>query len=195
MKKFFAVSAAVLAGLLLCGCAASPEPILLPEVFQLKKDQKIRTAYNIWYTDPADVDCRNVQQGSFIPLGTEITPVSADNTTRKITFKAKGKTFTINFKSGIRLCTMRDYIAYTFTAQTPEEIFKDIPENVRRRIERGEVVPGMTRPQVLLAYGPPPAARTTDTRNETWIYWVSDTQTIRLVFRGDTVRQILNFAD
>ena len=76
-----------------------------------------------------------------------------------------------------------------------EEIFKDIPENVRRRIERGEVVPGMTRPQVLLAYGPPPAARTPDTRNETWIYWVSDAQTIRLIFRGDTVRQILDFAD
>ena len=195
MKKFFAVFAAVFAGLLLCGCAASPEPILLTEVFQLKKDQKIRTAYNIWYTDPANVDCRNVQQGSFIPLGTEITPVSADNTTRKITFKAQGKTFTIHFKSGIRLSTMRDYIAYTFTTQTPEEIFKDIPENVRRRIERGEVVPGMTRPQVLRAYGPPPAARTPDTRNETWIYWVSDTQTIRLVFRGDTVRQILDFAD
>ena len=195
MKKFFAVFAAVFAGLLLCGCAAAPEPILMQEVFQLKKDQKIRTAYNIWYTDPANVDCRNVQQGSFIPLGTEITPVSADNTTRKITFKAQGKTFTIHFKSGIRLSTMRDYIAYTFTTQTPEEIFKDIPENVRRRIERGEVVPGMTRPQVLLAYGPPPAARTPDTRNETWIYWVSDTQTIRLVFRGDTVRQILDFAD
>ena len=195
MKKFFAVFAAVFAGLLLCGCAASPEPILLTEVFQLKKDQKIRTAYNIWYTDPENVDCRNVQQGSFIPLGTEITPVSADNTTRKIAFKAQGKTFTIHFKSGIRLSTMRDYIADTFTSKTPEEIFKDIPENVRRRIERGEVVPGMTRPQVLLAYGPPPAARTPDTRNETWIYWVSDTQTIRLVFRGDTVRQILDFAD
>ena len=195
MKKFFSFCAAGLAGLLLCGCAASPEPILMSEVFQLKKDQKIRTAYNIWYTDPANVDCRNVQQGSFIPLGTEITPVSADNTTRKITFKAKGKTFTINFKSGIRLCPMRDYITDTFTTKTTEEIFKDIPENVRRRIERGEVVPGMTRPQVLLAYGPPPAARTPDTRNETWIYWVSDTQTIRLVFRGDTVRQILDFAD
>lgn len=195
MKKFFAVFAAVFAGLLLCGCAAAPEPILMQEVFQLKKDQKIRTAYNIWYTDPENVDCRNVQQGSFIPLGTEITPVSADNTSRKIIFKAKGKTFTIHFKSGIRLSPMRDYIADTFTTRTPEEIFKDIPANVRRRIERGEVVPGMTRPQVLLAYGPPPKARTPDTRNESWIYWVSDTQTIRLVFRGDTVRQILNIAD
>ena len=195
MQNFLAVFAAAAAAWLLCGCAATPETILMSEVFQLKKDQKIRTAYNIWYTDSANVDCRNVQQGSFIPLGTEITPVSADNTTRKITFKAKGKTFTINFKSGIRLCTMRDYIADTFTTRTTEEIFKDIPEKVRRRIERGEVVPGMTRPQVLLAYGPPPAARTPDTRNETWIYWVSDTQTIRLVFRGDTVRQILNFAD
>ena len=194
MKPTFLTVIFAAAAVILGGCA-SPEPVVFAEVLQQKLDDKIYTACNIWYTDPAGIDCRNVQQGSFIPLGTEITPVSADNTTRKITFKAQGKTFTINFKSGIRLCTMRDYIAQTFTAAAPEEIFKDIPANVRRRIERGEVVPGMTRPQVLLAYGPPPAARTPDTRNETWIYWVSDTQTIRLVFRGDTVRQILNLAD
>ena len=90
MKKFFAVFAAVFAGLLLCGCAASPEPILLTEVFQLKKDQKIRTAYNIWYTDPENVDCRNVQQAvSFrwerkSPLFQPTTPRGKSSSRQKI---------------------------------------------------------------------------------------------------------------
>lgn len=194
MKKLFAILAAVSAVLLTNGCAA-PDPIVMSEVFQLQKGQEIRTACNLWYTDPANVDCRNIQQGSFIPLGTPIVPVEADNTERTITFKALGKTFTINFKSSIRLCTMRDYISETFTTRTVDEMLKGVPANVRQRIVRGEVVPGMDRQQVILAYGLPPAARTPDLKNETWIYWVSDTGTIRLVFRGDTVRQILTTAE
>jgi hypothetical protein len=194
MKKIFAILAAAFAVLLTNGCAG-PDPIIFSEVFQLQKDQEIRTACNLWYTDPVNVDCRNIQQGSFIPLGTVVTPVSADNTERKITFKALNKTFTIDFKSSIRLCTMRDFISETFTTKTVEEMLKGIPANARQRIVRGEVVPGMTRQQVLLAYGLPPAARTPDLKNETWIYWVSDTKTIRLVFRGDTVRQILETAE
>ena len=57
---------------------------------------------------------------------------------------------------------------------------------------RGEVVPGMSQAQVLLAYGPPPAIRTPDLRNESWIYWIGKDKTVRLVFRGDKVRNIIN---
>ena len=87
MKRFWIMlaAAAVLAG---SGCV---EPVVFAEVFQLKKDQKIYTACNIWYTDPENIDCRNIQQGSFIPVGTEIEPVGTDEWSEKITFKAAGK--------------------------------------------------------------------------------------------------------
>ena len=188
MKKILIVLAAavLLAG---SGCV---EPVVFAEVFQLKKEQKIYTAYNIWYTDPDNIDCRNVQTGSFIPVGTEIEPVGTDAWSEKITFKAAGRTFSICFDNGIRLCSMRDYIAYTFTTETRDELFKDIPDKARLRIVRGEVVPGMDRRQVLLAFGPPPAIRTPDKKNETWIYWMTDAKTIRLIFRGDIVRQVLD---
>ena len=188
MKKILIVLAAavLLAG---SGCV---EPVVLAEVFQLKKEQKIYTAYNIWYTDPDNIDCRNVQTGSFIPVGTEIEPVGTDAWSEKITFKAAGRTFSICFDNGIRLCSMRDYIAYTFTTETRDELFKGIPDKARLRIVRGEVVPGMDRRQVLLAFGPPPAIRTPDRKNETWIYWMTDAKTIRLIFRGDIVRQVLD---
>ena len=188
MKKILIVLAAavLLAG---SGCV---EPVVFAEVFQLKKEQKIYTAYNIWYTDPDNIDCRNVQTGSFIPVGTEIEPVGTDAWSEKITFKAAGRTFSICFDNGIRLCSMRDYIAYTFTTETRDELFKDIPDKARLRIVRGEVVPGMDRRQVLLAFGPPPAIRTPDKKNETWIYWMTDAKTVRLIFRGDIVRQVLD---
>ena len=189
MKKLLTLLAAVAAILFCGGCV---EPVIFSEVFQLQKGQKIYTAYNIWYTDPLDIDCRNIQQGSFIPVGTEIEPVSTDDIKNKITFKAAGKTFSIRFNSGIRLCSMRDFIAYTFTTRNRAELFKGIPPKVQVRIARGEVVPGMNRAQVLLAYGPAPAVRTPDPKNETWIYWLTDAKTIRVVFRGDVVRQLLD---
>lgn len=191
MKKIFTVFAVVLTALIGSGCASGSDPVIFSEVFQLQKGQKLHTAYNLWYTSPSSLDSRNIQQGSFIPLGTEIEPVSADNNTRKITFKALGKTFTIDFKSGIRLCTMRDFIAYTFTTADAAELLKGISPEIRKRIVRGEVVPGMDRKHVELAYGPAPAAHTPDSRLETWTYWRDDDKTIRLIFRGDTVRQIL----
>ena len=191
MNKILTFFASAAAALLFCGCASS-DPVMFAEVLQLQKDQKIYTAWNLWYDNSGRIDSRNVQHGSFLPLGTEIEPVSADNNSRKIVFTAGGKKYTIDFDSGIRLCTMRDFIESAFTVKTKEELLKGIPAEICQRIVRGEVVPGMDRRQVELAYGPVPAARTPDTRNETWVYWTSDTGTVRLIFRGDVVRQILD---
>lgn len=191
---FSAVFAMVL---LVSGCA---DPVVFSEVFQLQKGQEIRTRYNIWYDDPQNISCLNIQQGGFIPAGTVIEPLATDSFPEKIHFKVKktGKPFAIRFKEAYRLCTMRDYIASTFTTEDP---LKNIPEKsdrdkkVKQRIVRGEVVPGMTRNEVELAYGPPPAVRTPDKRNETWIYWRTPDSQIRVIFRDDVVRNILVFSD
>lgn len=190
---FAALSAAVMGS----GCA---DPVVFSEVFQLRKGEEIHTRYNIWYDDPQNISCLNIQQGGFIPVGTVIEPIGTDNFPEKIHFKVKstGKIFAIRFKEAYRLCTMRDYIASTFTTENP---VKNIPEKserekkVKQRIIRGEVVPGMTRSEVELAYGPPPAVRTPDKRNETWIYWRTPDSQIRVVFRDDVVRNILVFND
>ncbi len=189
--------AGMLALVLICGCA---DPVVFSEVFQLQKGQELYTNYNIWYSDPQEISCLNIQQGGFIPLGTVIEPIGTDSFPEKIHFKVKstGKVFSIRFKEGYRLCTMRDYIASTFSTTDP---LKTIPEKtareqkVKERIRRGEVVPGMTRRDVELAYGPPPAVRTPDKRNETWIYWRSPELTIRVIFRDDVVRHVLNLND
>ena len=67
-----------------------------------------------------------------------------------------------------------------------------VDEEDRERIRRGEAVPGMNREEVIFAYGPPPSCRTPNLRNESWLYWVTPTQTVRVVFRGDIIRNIVN---
>ena len=53
----------------------------------------------------------------------------------------------------------------------------------------------MNRRDVLLAYGPPPAIRTPNPRLDTWLYWLTPTETVRVVFRGDKVRNVWNIND
>ena len=177
--------------LLLAGCA---DPVVFSEVLQMKVGDKVYTACNLWYEDAENIDCRNIQRGSFIPVGTEIIPVRTTGFSEKIVFKdTKGKVYTINFSEDYRLCSMSDYISSTFTVKPREEQLKGIPPKVRSRILRGEVVPGMTPRQVQLAYGLPPAIRTPDLRNDSWFYFVNKSDTIRVVFRGGFVRNVLNF--
>ena len=193
MKKFILSFAVAFAALFFCGGCA--EPVLFAEVFQLGENDKLYTAYNIWYTSPDDISCLNIQQGAFIPVGTEIQPVEAySGCEDKIVFRdMAGKIYTIKFNDGYRLCSMRDYISYTFTRKNREEQLKGVSARVRKHILRGEVVKGMSEHEVKLCYGPPPAVRTPDLRNETWFYWLTPSETVRLVFRAGKVRNILNY--
>ena len=174
----------------LTGCA---EPVVFSEALQMKVGDKVYTACNIWYEDPEAIDCRNIQRGSFIPVGTEIIPVET-TAWDKIIFKDKaGKEYIIRFSSDYRLCSMADYIGYTFTTKSREELFKGIDKRIQMRILRGEVVPGMSSEHVKLAYGVPPAIRTPDLRNESWLYFLNESDTVRVVLRGGIVRNVLNF--
>ncbi len=191
MRSLLMLMGAALCALMLSGCA---EPVVFSEALQMKEGDKIYTACNIWYEDPEKIDCRNVQRGSFIPLGTEIEPVETTNFTQKIIFKdKKGKLYTILFSEEHRLCPMSDYIAYTFTTKSREEQLKGIPPKIRARILRGEVVPGMNAAQVQMAYGLPPALRTPDLRNDCWLYYTDDSEMVRVTFRDGVVRNVLNF--
>jgi hypothetical protein len=139
------------------------------------------------------MDTLNIQQGSFIPVGTEIEPLATGRWNNEIRFKdqSTGKEHCIKFSSAHRLCTMREFISYTFTTENLKEQLADLPEAMQQRVIRGEVVPGMNEKAVIKAYGPPPACRTPDLRNGTWIYWSNTSDIVRLIFRADRVRTIL----
>ena len=194
MRRFLFALSAVCAALISGGCA---DPVVMSEILQQKQDQKIYTRYNLWYLNPEKISSLNIQQGTFLPIGSEIEAVGSGynhitgNST--LTFRdLSGREYTIDFDPGYRLCSLRDFIATTFTTEPPETTFKDIPAASLERIRAGQVVAGMNRREVLLAYGPPPAIRTPNLRNETWVYWINPTDTVRIVFRGDKVRNVLN---
>ncbi len=194
MRRFLFALSAVCAALIFGGCA---DPVVMSEVLQQKQDQKIYTRYNLWYLNPEKISSLNIQEGTFLPIGSEVEAVGTGYNSitgiSTLTFRDRsGREYTIDFDPGYRLCSLRDFITQTFTTEPPETMFKDIPAASLERIKAGQVVAGMNRREVMLAYGPPPAIRTPNLRNETWIYWINPTDTVRIVFRGDKVRNVLN---
>ena len=191
MRKSLLIAAAVMAVAFFAGCARD---VIVPEVLQQPVNSKVYTKCNIWYQNPDKISAVNIQKGKFIPFGSEIEVVEASES--KIVFKdMKGIQYRIKFDDSMMMIPVETYIRQIFTLSDKAEQVKDIDPAVVSKLEKGIVTAGMTRREVLLAYGTPAAFRTPTLENSTWIYWIDDNSTIRVVFRADKVKTILNLND
>ena len=165
-------------------------PVIFAEVMQLKKTDKVYTACNLWINDGELYSINRINDGSFLPVGTEIIPIEV--TMRGIDFQdTEGNLWHLNFNAGKMQMAVEDYIRHTFTVQHAEEQLQDVSDKNAAAIKMAQVIPGMTRNEVLMCYGIPSPMRTPALTNNTWIYpTVRDCVSVRVVFRGDYVREI-----
>lgn len=190
MRKSMLIAAAA-AVAFLAGCARE---VIVPEVLQQPVNSKVYTKCNLWYQNPDKMSGVNIQKGKFIPFGTEIEVVGADS--GKVVFKdMRGIQYTIKFDESLMMVPVETYLRQIFTLSDKVEQTKDMDPAVVSKLEKGIVTAGMNRRDVLLAYGTPAAFRTPTLENSTWIYWIDDNSTIRVVFRADKVKTILNLND
>ena len=191
MRKSLLIAAAVMAAAFFSGCARD---VIVPEVLQQPVNSKVYTKCNIWYQNPDKISAVNIQKGKFLPFGSEIEVVEASDS--KVVFKdMKGIQYRIKFDDSLMMIPVETYIRQIFTLSDKAEQVKDIDPAVVSKLEKGIVTAGMTRSEVLLGYGTPAAFRTPTLENSTWIYWIDDNSTIRVVFRADKVKTILNLND
>jgi len=191
MRKSLLIAAAVMAVAFFAGCARD---VIVPEVLQQPVNSKVYTKCNIWYQNPDKISAVNIQKGKFIPFGSEIEVVEASDS--KVVFKdMKGIQYRIKFDDSLMMIPVETYIRQIFTLSDKAEQVKDIDPAVVSKLEKGIVTAGMTRSEVLLGYGTPAAFRTPTLENSTWIYWIDDNSTIRVVFRADKVKTVLNLND
>lgn len=182
---------ALLAGavLLLTGCAA--RELIVSEVLRIPEQATVRTAYNLWYTDPVNMDTINHQQGTIIPFGTEVSITKA--TEEEIFFKTveDGKEFRIVFEPHYRLQTPEQYLQDLFTAKTEEELRDGLDALTYEKVRRGFVEKDMPVSAVLLAFGPPCKYRTPDPSKGTWLYPVAYLEYKRILIRDGKVFGII----
>ena len=192
MRGFKVLSAAAaLAVLMLTGACA--RTIIPEEVLQMPEFAPVYTSFNLWYDADGVMTSANIQEGTILPFGTEIQFIEAD--TDRIIFKrvSDGKIFKLKYSLDRTLVTIEQYIRRAFVLKNKKELTIGVRPTILEKISRGIVEKGMTRNEVLLAYGPPPPMRTPSESVDTWIYWTDDGVTIRVVFFGNRVIDLIRF--
>lgn len=188
IRSIFVLGAVLLAG----GCARI---VSVAEALQQPVDGRIRLACNIWYQDPGNISSANYQQGGrYLRFGTEIEVIEADE--KQIAFKdMDGNRYTIRYDREMMMLPIQNYIREIFTLKSKEEMTAGIEPEFLDAIERGTVIRGMTRAEVKMACGPPPAFRTPDQLNSTWIYFLDRNKTYRVIFSGSQVEMLMSIND
>ena len=188
-KQFFSLLAAVFTTMVfLSGCAREVIP---EEVLQVPEFSAIYTSYNLWYDADGDIRSENIQQGTILPFGTQIEFIDAN--TDRIRFRrvSDGKEFRIKYNINRNMIPVEQFIKRLFVLRDGKDLAMNVRPLILEKIRRGIVEKGMTREEVLLAFGPPPAVRTPSETVDTWLYWTDDGVTRRIVFFGNKVISII----
>jgi hypothetical protein len=183
---------AVAAGVaLVVGCvrhvATTPHPL---------ESQFRYTCCNLHYVKDEITDA-NYLRGDVLPLGTRVRIVEVRKD--RVRFEVPGHaTMTLVFRGDDerafdvyldRIFVADDpYARLPKLADTGQERFES--DRLRRAIEEGDVEPGMTRAQVLLALGYPPADRTPSLDAPKWTYLAGRDDAFEVYFEGDAVARV-----
>ncbi|MBQ9336203.1 MAG: hypothetical protein IJS14_02760 [Lentisphaeria bacterium] len=173
---------------LFTSCARTVIP---EEVLQVPEFVPVYTSFNLWYDHKGDMSSINIQKGTILPFGTQIEFIDADS--EQIRFKrvSDGKVFRLKHDIDETMLPIEKYIRRLFVFTDAKEMTLAIRPMIQEKIRRGVVEKGMTRNEVLLSYGPPPPMRTPSETVDTWVYWVDRGKTIRVVFFGEKVIDII----
>jgi hypothetical protein len=103
-----------------------------------------------------------------IPAGTTARVLGYGE--HRVNVEIGGRAMTLGLDYG-RQQNLREWAQRMIVAQDPREKMADWPSTVREAIESGKVAVGMTKEQVVLAVGFPPAHATPSMEAMRWKYW------------------------
>jgi hypothetical protein len=143
---------------------------------------------NLHY-DRTKISDVNWQVGALVPLGTPVTIIGVRK--KSVTFQPVGSPeITLEHKYGRRTESMQQFLDHWFVEDDPSKGLRRLPAKLRKSIEQGVVEPGMTRAQVLMAIGYPPAHETPSLESPQWNYWRNRWERFFVFFDGDKVARV-----
>jgi hypothetical protein len=180
-----AFAVAVVVGLAGCGGARGGKAVSSSRVGQV-----FFLCCNLRY-DPAKPEITDTiaAQGTMVPFATrvEVQKVTRDT----VVFTPAGHpAITLDYEHGGRL-SFDTYLSRLFVTEDPRLKLKKVPARQVKQVEKATIVPGMSRDQVLLAVGYPPADRTPALEAMTWTYGDgAGSDAFVVYFDGDRVSSV-----
>jgi len=147
-----------------------------------------------------EISDANYLKGTLIPFGTRVQILEVGR--HSVKFQPDGHpALTLVHKYGKDSESFDAYLERVFLTADPRASLPKAPKNakpaqakdverVRRQIEDGVVEPGMTKQQVIMALGYPPAHRTPSIDGPMWTYWANRWATFEVYFDGDKVSRV-----
>lgn len=150
------------------------------------------TLVNLWVEHPKPIQTTNYHKGELIPVGSKVTILVS--TPGKIEFTYNGQTLTLSRTKYTRV-DMNTVQARTFGSSNPltGKPFTDLPKTQQDAVKAGQVILGMPKPAVLMAYGYPPEHKTPTTEANYWMYWESKFLTQGVTFTDGKVSELKGF--
>ena len=173
---------------LLAGCARE---LIVAEVLQIPEQAPIYTRFNLWYTNPMNMDSMNMPKCEILPFGTEVVVDSATEKEIRFTTVADGKKFRIKYSDDYRMKPCDEFMRELFSTQNESDLTVGVRPVTIEKLKAGIVEKGMTKQEVELAFGPPCAFRTPSRTLDTWCYWTEYLVGKRIIFTRDVVSDIL----
>jgi len=128
----------------------------------------------------------NYKIGVLIPIGSIVENLEIGSSELK--FIVKDINSRVTYKVVKRyepLVTGQDLFERSITTKTFESITEGISFRFKEAIKSGMVLKGMSKSNVLLAFGYPPAHQTPSLDLDTWIYWHTKSKRILVEFDAD----------
>jgi len=192
-RKIGIIATVVFVIAFIAGCNTT-KPINVGEVMQQPKGTKFYLAHNIWTNGRHKISSINYQYGSVLPFSTEVKILDITPTSIQLQVAPSGPKYTIKYYEKYAMEPISGYLKKLITTQNGDELLKGTNPEFRNSILSGKVLPGMSRQEVILTYGPPSPHRTPSQVNLTWVYWVRRwpvSITSRVIFKGDKVLQVM----
>jgi len=161
-------------------------------------DDRLYTAYNIWYTHPEKIHDLNYKEGEIIPAGTPVDNIEfVDNENIFFLYRklfTKYKYSYINFNIGekrFKIFFNQKYYPATNMLQFKDRLFtnKGFDHLVGRfnydeinAIKKGKIIKGMRKDAVIVSYGYPPEHKTPALSENRWIYYFTRSDGFEIVF-------------
>jgi len=174
----------VLAAALVTGCSSSsPKALADPRV-----GHAFYLCCNLHYDKPEITDA-NYTGGSLIPFATRAEILKV--TRQSVQFKPAGhEPLTLEYKHGSKSVPFSEYLDRLFVTDDPRLKLRKVNAKQVKLMESGTVAPGMSKDQVLMTLGYPPADRTPSLEASAWTYDASPSQTFTVSFDGGKVTQV-----
>ena len=132
----------------------------------------------------------NYLRGTWVPINTKIQLLKKGGSKISIRIVDTGESVSIVNKksySGVDIDGLFDRMF----SREETDLSKFSPEQVQN-IKAGNYEPGMTKEEVILSIGYPPAHHTPTLDKNAWRYWRSKFDTVLLYFKGDVLDHLVN---